>query len=204
MTARQTFRRPIFLRPTFLGATFPGTSFRRPTVRRPAVLRRSAAAALAVTMLTGCAAAAPGGGAAPASENLTKAGTSAQSSVREDRPGHSKGREVAASRVPSARLPAARARAVQLPVGWPRVVPVPAGTLTASSARGGYAVSLVAKGSARQVNLRVRALYKARGFVQRNRSLLVFSGHRLTVTVALDNRDHSNLKTNVTVAVHRP
>lgn len=153
-------------------------------------VHRGATAILAVALLAGCSSQAAGGAAPGDAQGQTALGD-----------------QVETSRTPAAtpsRLPNKnRDPAVRLPDGWPRVVPVLGGTLTATNSRpGGYAVSFVATGSASEVQVRVLALYLAHGFVQADPQLLVLTGHRWQVTVVLANRDHSNLETNVVVAVH--
>ncbi len=90
-----------------------------------------------------------------------------------------------------------------LPPNWPAQIPIPVGTIYGSTGSGPtWSVGIVANGSVSDLNLQIVALYTSNGFTQQN-GLLVFDSPAYLITAIAENRDHSNTKTNVTVALQQ-
>jgi hypothetical protein len=94
----------------------------------------------------------------------------------------------------SAALPA-------LPADWPAAVSLPPGWTVQGSTGGGgrWSVLMIAPGSARDVLTSTMGFYTAAGYTAESDSVAYRAPYRLTV--AVENRGHSNTETNVTMAV---
>jgi hypothetical protein len=87
---------------------------------------------------------------------------------------------------------------VNVPSAWPAEVPLPSGTVTGSS---GLALAMVVDGPYSQVTETIQDLYHTHGFSSRTQSPLQFENTNYTVTIAIENRDHSAVSNNVTIVV---
>jgi hypothetical protein len=90
-----------------------------------------------------------------------------------------------------------------IPPTWPRDVPVLPGSIQATGAAGGnFSVTLLVRGSAPHALQTAVAFYRAHGFKGSNPTGFLRNGaHKLRIVV--ENRDHSNARTFVVVAVSR-
>ncbi len=96
----------------------------------------------------------------------------------------------------------ARTVAATLPADFPADVPIPPGALQGSSGSGGqWGVLLLATGSAARVLRATMDFYVAAGYTADSAGHL----HRgpVQVTVVAENRDHSNLQTNLALGISR-
>jgi len=87
-----------------------------------------------------------------------------------------------------------------LPADWPADVPVPSGVIQGSSGSvGRWSVLLLVAGPAPQVHAQAMSFYQAAGFSAASDSVL-HRGRR-TITVVVENADHSATETNLVVAL---
>ena len=154
------------------------------------------AAALCLSLLTGC-------GSGPRSPSATDrppastvgappqpvgGGTSATQPARSGRHGGGTGDP--------------RTVAAKLPADFPADVPIPPGALQGSSGSGGqWGVLLLATGSAARVLTATTDFYLTAGYTADSAGHL----HRgpVQITVVAENRDHSNLETNLALGISR-
>lgn len=87
-----------------------------------------------------------------------------------------------------------------LPADWPIDVPVPTGTLMgATGAAGQWSLLVVVDDGAEAVRAAAVSLYLAHGYVAESDS--VVHNERYRVTVVAENRDHSQLQSNLAIGV---
>jgi hypothetical protein len=157
-----------------------------------------AALILMVAMTTGCAGGTPAGPNAtsesPSPTISTPAAPARQTPIaapaaprRDDRGRHGSG----ATSPPAAG---------SLPPDWPADLPIPPGRISGSTGSAGrWTVLILAAGSAAHVRQSTLDLYDAAGFTPVSDSVLN-RGNR-QITLAVENRDHSNTVTNLVIAV---
>ena len=89
-----------------------------------------------------------------------------------------------------------------LPVDWPAAVALPAGALTGSTGRSPrWSVLLVVNGSARAVQRAAIRFYSVRGWTRTSANGL--HKGRYHIGLAAENRDHSALKSNLTIVLSK-
>jgi hypothetical protein len=95
---------------------------------------------------------------------------------------------------------AGAALAATLPPGFPGDVPLPPGQLQSATGGGGqWSVLLLVDGSAAAAHASSVAFYRAHGFVAETDSILHDGTH--TVTIVVENRDHSPAHTFIAIGV---